>query len=110
MSALAEARAKLREQLDWRGPNGRPQGILTLTRAEAEAILAGPTEPVAVLDEIMRLAALIKREDVSDYAASTNECPVCKPGECIRGGDPIRCRRAQVAVDDRAESVLTPKP
>lgn len=66
--SVAEARAKLRQQLDWRGPNGRPQGILTLTRAEAEAILAGPTEPVAVLDEIMRLAAMLTKEQVQGYA------------------------------------------
>jgi hypothetical protein len=36
---LTEARASLRKQLDWRGPNGRPQGVLTLTREQAEAIL-----------------------------------------------------------------------
>lgn len=34
-----QALAKLREQLEWRGPNGKPQGILTLTREEAQALV-----------------------------------------------------------------------
>ncbi len=65
---LEQARAKLREQLNWKGPNGKQQGILTLARNEAIAILAGPTEPVAVLDEIGRLALLVKKEEVEAYA------------------------------------------
>jgi hypothetical protein len=68
MSALDQARAKLREQLDWRGPNGKAQGIVTLTRDQAEAILAGPTEPAAVLDEIGRLALLVNKAEVEAYA------------------------------------------
>jgi len=31
-------RANLSTQLDWRGPNGKAQGVLTLTRTEAEAV------------------------------------------------------------------------
>ena len=68
MTAYCESRAKLREQLEWRGPGGRPQGILTLTRAEAEAVLAGPVEPLDVLDEIGRLAASVSKEQVESYA------------------------------------------
>lgn len=49
MSAFDDARASLRKQLSWRGPSGLVQGIFTLTRDEAEALLAGPTEPAAVL-------------------------------------------------------------
>ncbi len=41
---LLEAHVSLRKQLDWRGPNGKTQGLLTLTRAEAEAILASSTD------------------------------------------------------------------
>ncbi len=55
MSLLSEARAKLLQQLNWRGPNGKTQGVITLTRAEAEAVLAGLTEPIAVLDENLLL-------------------------------------------------------
>jgi hypothetical protein len=84
---LMEARAKLREQLDWRGPNDRPQGILTLTRAEAEAILAGPTEPVAVLDEIMRLAALLSKEQVESCSDQVVlETRICTSGKRIPVG------------------------
>lgn len=68
MSLLAEARTSLREQLDWRGPNGRPQGILTLTREQAQVILAGPVEPIAVLDEIGLLALSVSKADVERYA------------------------------------------
>jgi hypothetical protein len=32
--------ARLIEQLDWRGPNGKPQGTLTLTREQAAALVA----------------------------------------------------------------------
>lgn len=67
MSALTEARAKFREQLDWRD-NGDMHSEIVLTRAEAEAVLAGPTEPVAVLDEIARLATLLTKEQVDSYA------------------------------------------
>lgn len=79
MSALAKARAKLREQLDWRGPGGRPQGILTLTRAEAEMLLAGPTDPVAVLDEIARLATLLTKEQVGSYGEAGGMKAVLTP-------------------------------
>jgi hypothetical protein len=69
MSALANARAKLREQLDWRTPRGLPHdGPWALTRPEVQALLAGPTEPVAVLDEIGRLALLVKKDEVEAYA------------------------------------------
>lgn len=68
MTAYCESRAKLREQLEWRGPGGRPQGILTLTRAEAEAVLARPVEPLDVLDEIGRLAASVSNEQIESYA------------------------------------------
>lgn len=69
MADLASARAKLRAQLDWRGPNGKAQGVLTLTRDEAEAILAGPTDPVTVLDEIGRLALVVPKEAIEKYVA-----------------------------------------
>jgi len=68
VTAYCESRAKLREQLEWRGPGGRPQGILTLTRAEAEAVLARPVEPLDVLDEIGRLAASVSNEQIESYA------------------------------------------
>jgi hypothetical protein len=45
---LTEARASLREQLDRHEPGGVPIRILTLTRDQAEAILAGPVEPIMV--------------------------------------------------------------
>lgn len=75
---LAQARAKLREQLDWRGPGGRPMGIVTLTRAEAEAVLAGPTEPIAVLDEIGRLALCVSKEEIERYAEAGGMKPMEK--------------------------------
>jgi len=65
---LTEARTKLRDQLDWRGPSGKAQGIVTLTRDQAEAILAGPAGTVAVLDEIGRLALLVNKAEVEAYA------------------------------------------
>lgn len=74
-SPLELARAKLRQQLDWRGPSGRCLGILTLTRAEAEAILAGPVETILVLDEIGRLALSVSKEDVERYAADGGMVP-----------------------------------
>lgn len=117
MSMLAEARAKLREQLDWRGPGGRPQGILTLTRAEAEAVLAGPTEPVAVLDEIARLATLFTKEQVESYADASGMKPTNAESHQSKGG---RARAAALSPDMRKEIAktaatarwarLTPKP
>jgi hypothetical protein len=68
MTLLTQARANLRKQLDWRGPNSKAQGILTLARDQAEAVLAGPTDPVAVLDEIGRLALLVNKAEVEAYA------------------------------------------
>jgi len=76
---LTQARAKLREQLDWRGPNGKPQGIVTLTRDQAQAILAGPTEPIAVLDEIGRLAVRVSKEQVESYAEAGGMTPGLTP-------------------------------
>jgi hypothetical protein len=43
-------------------------GIVTLTRDQAVAILDGPTDPVAVLDEIARLAMSISRKEIEKYA------------------------------------------
>lgn len=37
--ALASAIKKLTDDLAWRGPNGRPQGNIVLTREQAEAVL-----------------------------------------------------------------------
>lgn len=36
---IADVLAKLRRDLDWRGPSGRAQGVLTLTRTEALLII-----------------------------------------------------------------------
>ena len=36
---LAQARESLRRDLAWRGPQGRPQGIITLPRDQAAAVL-----------------------------------------------------------------------
>ena len=92
MSELMKARAKLREQLDWRGPSGRAQGITTLTRAEAEAILEGPVKPLDVLDEIGRLALKIPKEEIERYAEEGGMNPdfICSGGKPVRSGE--RCR------------------
>lgn len=85
----AEARAKLREQLDWRD-DGDMHSEIVMTRAEAEAVLAGPTEPVAVLDEIARLATLITKEQVESYAEAggmrSPKVRICTSGKRIPVG------------------------
>jgi hypothetical protein len=53
----AEAQAKIRADLDWRGPNDKMQKTICLPRAGAEALL-DPTDTLAAIDEIMRLAKL----------------------------------------------------
>lgn len=35
-----EVLAHLNEQLDWRGPSGKPMGIVTLSREQAELLCA----------------------------------------------------------------------
>ncbi len=79
---LAEARAEIREKLDWDGSSQ-----IVLSREHAEAILAGPTEPVAVLDEIMRLAAMLTKEQVQNYAEDggmpSDEVRICTSGKRI---------------------------
>ena len=37
-AALVDILAKLNEQLEWRGPQGKPIGVITLTRDEAGAV------------------------------------------------------------------------
>jgi hypothetical protein len=57
MVTRAEAQAKIRADLDWRGPNDKAMRHVVLTREQAEALL-DPVDPLAVIDEIMRLATL----------------------------------------------------
>jgi hypothetical protein len=85
-SALKDAQASIREQLEWGGqaPVGQPKLFVTLTRAEAEAILDGPTSPIEVLNEIARLAMSISRKEIEKYAEAggmwSSNGP--RPGEC----------------------------
>lgn len=82
-NSLAEARASLREQLNRSQPGGVPARILTLTREQAEVILAGPVEPSDILDEVRRLAASVSKDDVERWARKAEDFRICTGGKRI---------------------------
>ena len=61
---------------------------MLLTREQAEAILAGPTDPIAVLDEIGRLALLVNKAEVEAYAEAGGMKPTL-----ATAASPARLRR-----------------
>lgn len=68
----------LQEQLDWRGPNGKPQGIMTLPRDQAEAVFN-------VLDLLLtgrrdQIAALLPERDEPCHGPDDRWCPTCGLG------------------------------
>lgn len=71
---LRAAHEALHKQLNWRGPNGRQQRILTLPREHAEAIL-NPT-PLDGIDEIMRIARTLSKADILAAAEKLKAVPV----------------------------------
>lgn len=78
---LNKAREHLRKQLY------ASDTLIALERDEAEAILAGPTDPVAVLDEIGRLALIVSKEQVESYAEAGGMKPRHRRFTCKCGTD-----------------------
>jgi hypothetical protein len=97
---LTEARASLRKQLDWRGPNGRPQGILTLTREQAEAIL---------MEGIGGMGGELRAVRYADVGGISSGVATCSGGKRIPIGKICpHCGAAPVGDECRLRLTLRP--
>jgi hypothetical protein len=84
--------AEIFRQLEWRGPNGKPQGRIVLTREQAEQLLTVPKLITNKIDEMF--AALIKHLSEPEPTPAPDDLVKtlvigCRPNE-VTGEDPPR--------------------